>query len=158
MTQPVTAERWNDLIPVGYRVRYWPGEKVGDGHESVTRSRAWTLGDGTPVVKVAGYAGGIILTHVDPLVFVDRLYVGCAYSTTDVWRCSNPATCAVIIPGKGFRFRCTDHRNLIGPDTPGGFTSRVHRRFDQLPENITSARRMLETEDHYAAVIPESTS
>ena len=32
---------------------------------TVTRTPAWTLGHGEPVVSVEGYAGGICLTHVD---------------------------------------------------------------------------------------------
>ncbi|MCX5601581.1 hypothetical protein OOK29_25865 [Streptomyces phaeochromogenes] len=31
----------------------------------MTRSAAWTLGHGEPVVLVDGYSGGIALTHID---------------------------------------------------------------------------------------------
>ncbi|MFD5208480.1 hypothetical protein ACFWNF_16320 [Streptomyces anulatus] len=33
--------------------------------DTVTRTPAWILGDGSPVVSVEGYAGGIHLPHVD---------------------------------------------------------------------------------------------
>lgn len=36
-----------------------------------TRSKAWILGHGEPVVMVDGYAGGIALTHVDPFLASD---------------------------------------------------------------------------------------
>lgn len=60
------VKRFNDLCPVGTSVCYWPGLRAGEGVLSVTRSRAWLLGDHTPVVMVEGYAGGIALTHVTP--------------------------------------------------------------------------------------------
>jgi hypothetical protein len=74
MTQPapaLTAEQWNTLHPVGTPVIAYPGvrpEYSGDEYtrlETVTRSRAWNLGHGTPVVLVDGYSGGICLSHVD---------------------------------------------------------------------------------------------
>ncbi|MDX3230538.1 hypothetical protein [Streptomyces sp. ME19-01-6] len=33
--------------------------------ETATRTPAWILGHGEPVVSVDGYAGGICLTHID---------------------------------------------------------------------------------------------
>jgi hypothetical protein len=56
--------RFNASTPVGTPVLFWPGDRSGEGRESVTRSRAWLLGDHTPVVMVEGYPGGIALTHV----------------------------------------------------------------------------------------------
>lgn len=58
--------QFNDLVPVGSPVLYWPGIRSGEGVASTTRSRAWLLGDHTPVVMVEGYSGGIALTHVCP--------------------------------------------------------------------------------------------
>lgn len=58
--------QFNDHVPVGTPVAYWPGIREGAGAVSVTRSRAWLLGDHTPVVMVEGYGGGIALTHVLP--------------------------------------------------------------------------------------------
>lgn len=61
------VEQFNDLIPLGTPVAYWPGVREGKGVVSTTRSRAWLVGEHTPVVKVEGYAGGIALTHVCPI-------------------------------------------------------------------------------------------
>ncbi|MBD3004898.1 hypothetical protein [Streptomyces sp. 5-10] len=64
------AEQWNANHPVGTPVMAYPGARP-EGHPSerrlqtCTRSRAWTLGHGEPIVKVDGHAGGIALTHVD---------------------------------------------------------------------------------------------
>lgn len=88
----MTADEWNALYPVGTPVMAYPGvrpehplavahrrrEAEGGfvdprdaglcrGLKTVTRSRAWTLGHGSPVVAVDGYAGGICLTHVDAI-------------------------------------------------------------------------------------------
>ena len=61
----VAAEvaEFNDRVPVGASVAYWPGFRIGEGVPSTTRSRAWLLGDHTPVVMVEGYGGAIALTH-----------------------------------------------------------------------------------------------
>lgn len=69
----MNAQQWNDLYPVGTPVTAYPGVRPEDEHaswaceqlETTTRSKAWTLGHGEPVVMVEGYAGGIALTHVD---------------------------------------------------------------------------------------------
>ncbi|MFI6443794.1 hypothetical protein [Kitasatospora sp. NPDC050543] len=72
MTQPdLTAEQWNDRYPPGTPVIAYPGVRPEFGLaeyprlETRTRSRAWNLGHGEPVVAVDGHAGGIALTHVD---------------------------------------------------------------------------------------------
>ena len=57
-------ELWNAVHPIGTRVRYWRGLRSGEGQVSTTRSEAWRLGSGEPVVMVEGCAGGIALTHV----------------------------------------------------------------------------------------------
>lgn len=87
----MTAEEWNALYPVGTHVVAYPGVRPDDpvavsvrkneaeggfvdprdadlarALMTVTRSPAWTLGHGSPVVAVDGYAGGICLTHVYP--------------------------------------------------------------------------------------------
>ncbi|MEV0779244.1 hypothetical protein [Streptomyces sp. NPDC050428] len=84
----MTADEFNALYPVGTSVVAYPGirpehpvavrfrKAVAAGHalretdpckrlETVTRTPAWELGHGTPVVSVTGYAGGICLTHID---------------------------------------------------------------------------------------------
>jgi hypothetical protein len=63
------AERWNTAYPPGTRVRYWlvlPPLGVGDDEpiDTVTRSEAWVLGSGTPVVLVEGRTGGVHLSHL----------------------------------------------------------------------------------------------
>ncbi|MGW6912515.1 hypothetical protein ACWGB8_01635 [Kitasatospora sp. NPDC054939] len=73
--QPLTAEQWNDRYPPGTPVTAYPGlrpehpafaEFKSKRLQTRTRSRAWALGHGEPVVLVDGYAGGISLEHVDP--------------------------------------------------------------------------------------------
>lgn len=60
------VEQFNRHVPESTPVLYWPGERLGEGVLSRTRSAAWLLGGHTPVVMVEGYAGGIALTHVSP--------------------------------------------------------------------------------------------
>lgn len=62
-----TAEEWNIKHPIGTVVNAWPGTRDGAGLRTKTRSLAWTLGSGDPVVAVEGYPGGIALTHVEPV-------------------------------------------------------------------------------------------
>lgn len=57
-------------VAVAYRNRVEEGRTFGHADpctrlETVTRTPAWILGHGEPVVSVEGYAGGICLTHVD---------------------------------------------------------------------------------------------
>lgn len=61
------ALEFNARWPVGTPVLAWPWVWQGQGTPTRTRSRAWCLGDGTPVVAVDGKAGGIALTHVEPI-------------------------------------------------------------------------------------------
>lgn len=66
MSTQTTAAEFNAAHPVGTPVRYWPGtrSRTSRSFVSKTRSPAWTLYSGTPVVMVDGYAGGIALTHI----------------------------------------------------------------------------------------------
>lgn len=89
----ISAEEWNARYPVRTRVVAYPfvrpedpvavayRERAAAGTlppawgsdpcqtlDTVTRSPAWALGDGTPVVLVEGATGGIALTHVDPVL------------------------------------------------------------------------------------------
>jgi hypothetical protein len=82
------ADAFNDRYPIGSPVMAYPGirpddpvavayqERVKAGRayatsdpctrlETATRTPAWTLGHGTPVVSVDGYPGGIALDHID---------------------------------------------------------------------------------------------
>ncbi|WP_371671252.1 hypothetical protein OG985_28700 [Streptomyces sp. NBC_00289] len=68
----MTADEWNARHPIGTPVIAYPLTRPEDGFpdyferlETTTRTPAWTLGHGEPVVSVDGYAGGICLTHVD---------------------------------------------------------------------------------------------
>lgn len=65
-----TAETWNETYPVGTRVRYWPIYPPIDSVsavDTVTRTEAWTLGDGSVVVSIAGKSGGVHLSHIEVL-------------------------------------------------------------------------------------------
>ena len=65
-----TAETWNAAHPVGTVVRYWPVYPPLDGIppvDTVTRSEAWALGDGSVVVLIEGKSDGVILSHVEVL-------------------------------------------------------------------------------------------
>lgn len=86
----MNAEQFNRMHPVGTPVIAYPGvrpehpiarrvrirQEIGDrvdpadlklcaGIKTTTRSVAWELGHGEPVVLVDGYTGGICLTHID---------------------------------------------------------------------------------------------
>lgn len=62
----MTADEWNAAFPVGTQVVAYPLTRDDAPLYTYTRSAAWTLGHGAAVVKVEGYAGGILLSHVDP--------------------------------------------------------------------------------------------
>ena len=66
----MNADEFNARYPVGTPVMAYPGarpEKFPNEKRLQTRTRsvAWTLGHGEPVVKVDGYTGGIALSRVD---------------------------------------------------------------------------------------------
>ncbi len=65
----ITADEWNTAHPIGTRVRYYPIAGEPGFRESRTRSLAWNLGHGQPVVKIEGTAGGVALSH---LVVIDQ--------------------------------------------------------------------------------------
>jgi hypothetical protein len=70
----MTSDQWNESHPVGTRVRYWPVLN-DDGSfarafpptETITRSEAWDLGSGHPVVLIKGRTGGFHLGHLEVL-------------------------------------------------------------------------------------------
>lgn len=65
-----TAVSWNAAYPVGTAVQYWPLYPPVEGApplDTTTRSEAWTLGDGSVVVLVAGKSGGVFLSHIEVL-------------------------------------------------------------------------------------------
>jgi hypothetical protein len=66
------ADAWNAKHPVGTPVIAYPWvrpEHPAFDPKTVlvtrTRSVAWPLGHGEPVVLVEGYSGGIVLEHID---------------------------------------------------------------------------------------------
>jgi hypothetical protein len=71
----LTSDQWNERHPIGTPVIAYPGIRPEYAAEigstscprlvTRTRSRAWNLGHGEPVVSVDGYAGGISLEHID---------------------------------------------------------------------------------------------
>ncbi|WP_432135849.1 hypothetical protein [Streptomyces sp. bgisy154] len=69
----MTADEFNARYPIGTAVIAYPMTRPEDDApdlferlQTTTRTPAWTLGHGTPVVSVNGYAGGIALTHIAP--------------------------------------------------------------------------------------------
>jgi hypothetical protein len=61
-----TAERFNQLYPVGSAFVYFSTMHVSDGVEVVTLSEAWELGLGDAVVRVSGVSGGVAISHLAP--------------------------------------------------------------------------------------------
>jgi hypothetical protein len=60
------VDRFNAENPIGTPVRYWPGERRGEGVLSQTRSQAAIQSDHGSV-WVEGMAGSVALTHVEVL-------------------------------------------------------------------------------------------
>lgn len=56
---------WNHNVQPGSPVNLI--DDMGDTCETKTRSEAWTLGDGTPVVSVDGRTGGFLLERIIPM-------------------------------------------------------------------------------------------
>ncbi|MFG2747228.1 hypothetical protein ACGFY0_45245 [Streptomyces chartreusis] len=61
----MNADEWNARYPVGTFVLAYPMTRDDAPLPTRTRTPAWTLGHGEPVVSVEGEAGGICLSHVD---------------------------------------------------------------------------------------------
>lgn len=71
-----TAEEFNDKFPIGTPVEFWDytdPEHSKAGEYGWTRTKAWTVDDGTPVVAVSARTagrkrrvvpGGIALSHI----------------------------------------------------------------------------------------------
>lgn len=60
----LTAEQWNAKYPPGTPVRYTNG--LGVSRMTATRSKAWNLGHGEPVVMIDGASGGYALWCLEP--------------------------------------------------------------------------------------------
>ena len=67
----LTAATFNEAYPEGTRFRYYPVRGDDKFIETRTRSPAWELGHGAPVVLVEGRTGGVCIEHLrhvpDPL-------------------------------------------------------------------------------------------
>lgn len=63
----LTAAQFNELIPVGRRVRFYPVAGEERFEDTKTRTPAWELGNGQPVVSVEGRAGGVAIDHIELL-------------------------------------------------------------------------------------------
>lgn len=61
----MTADEFNAKYPVGTPVAAFVLTREDEPLLTTTRTPAWNLGHGIPVVSVDGYAGGICLTHID---------------------------------------------------------------------------------------------
>lgn len=56
---------WNRGCPVGTPVRYRPVAGAPETVDTATRSEAWLLGSGEPVVMVNGRSGGVAISHLE---------------------------------------------------------------------------------------------
>ena len=65
-------QHFNATVPVGTPVAVCL-IKPGPEYSTATRSRAWALGDGSPVVLIEGRTGGYHLSHVRPLGAAEEL-------------------------------------------------------------------------------------
>lgn len=63
----MSAAQFNAENPIGTRVRYFPIKGVAESIDTKTRSEAWELGHGEPVVKIEGRAGGVCISHLEIL-------------------------------------------------------------------------------------------
>lgn len=62
-TDPELAE-WAAEHPVGTAVRFWPVRGMDTSEDAQIRSEVWRLGNGDPIVKITGRAGGVALDHL----------------------------------------------------------------------------------------------
>ena len=60
----MTAAAFNELHPVGTAFRYYPVAGQTEYERTETRSMAWELGDGHPVVLIKGRSGGVSIFHL----------------------------------------------------------------------------------------------
>lgn len=61
----MTADEWNKWYEVGHPVVLT--DDFGIEHQTHTRSVAWELGHGEPVVSVVGRSGGYSLKRIRPM-------------------------------------------------------------------------------------------
>ncbi|WP_347253479.1 hypothetical protein [Leminorella grimontii] len=73
----ISAERFNELYPVGALFRYYHIRGVPDYTTVTTRTPAWALGHGAVVVSVSGRAGGVSIEHLEPIPVAKCKVCGC---------------------------------------------------------------------------------
>jgi hypothetical protein len=69
MNQRISAEKFNELYPVGTRVNYTQSQRLNNrtGHTPTrTRSEAWTVGGSVAVVLVDGMKAALMLDSLTP--------------------------------------------------------------------------------------------
>ena len=70
----ISADEFNELYPVGTAVTYWPVLPAWPDcppRPTRTRTPAWKLSGGRPLVSVEGQSGGVALSHVEIRVLDD---------------------------------------------------------------------------------------
>lgn len=83
----MNAAEFNSRYPVGSRVAAFPITREEPPLLTATRTPAWTLGHGAPVVSVEGYAGGICLTHIDVIPSPTAAVCRCDEPDADPYSC-----------------------------------------------------------------------
>lgn len=61
------STKFNELVPIGTRVRYYPTAKDERFTETRTRSEAWRIGDHVSVM-VEGTSGGVSVEHLQVIL------------------------------------------------------------------------------------------
>lgn len=161
----MNAEQWNETYPVGTPVLAYPSirpehpvavayqKRASEGRlfggkdpckRLVTRTRtpAWTLGHAEPVVSVDGYAGGIVLDHVD--VISEEQF---ATARADETAAAVAAQGALPVP-------VGDQPQPLDDTRLAEIAERVERRFDRCCERgqVSLAQLNFMTNDARAAV------
>jgi hypothetical protein len=60
----MNAEEFNQRIPIGTPVLYFPSSNSIEFITAATRTEAWELGSGQVVVSITGKSGGVSIAHV----------------------------------------------------------------------------------------------
>jgi hypothetical protein len=66
----ISAESFNRRFPIGTPVRYWavlPQHPSVPPKDTKTRSAAWEVANGRPIVMIEGLSGGVALSHIEIL-------------------------------------------------------------------------------------------
>lgn len=63
----ISADEFNEQYEIGQEVAYFPVTGEQEFLQTETRTPAWELGHGEPVVSVKGRSGGVCLSNVEIL-------------------------------------------------------------------------------------------